>query len=116
MPKGVSGNVRLRIDMNSTVEIVGNLKKAFDRLIDPTLYIRRITIVANDIKGVDEDEQIDIFSLDSCDTDDSKECELQGVMLAIREKYGSNTLIKGMNLEEGSTYIERNNQIGGYRA
>ncbi len=56
MPKGVSGNVRLRIDTNSTVEIVGNLKKAFDRLIDPTLYIRRITIVANDIKGVDEDE------------------------------------------------------------
>ena len=37
-------------------------------------------------------------------------------MLAIREKYGSNALIKGMNLEEGSTYIERNNQIGGHRA
>ena len=116
MPKSVSGNVRLRIATNSTAEIIGSLKKAFDRLIDPALYIRRITIAANDIKGVDEDEQIDIFSLDSCDTDDSKECELQEVMLAIREKYGSNALIKGMNLEEGSTYIERNNQIGGHRA
>ena len=36
--------------------------------------------------------------------------------IAIREKYGNNALIKGMNLEEGSTYIERNNQIGGHRA
>lgn len=116
MPKTVSGNARLRIATNCTAEIVGSLKKAFDRLIDPTLYIRRITIAANDIKVVDEDEQIDIFSLDSCGIDDSKECELQEVMLAIREKYGSNALIKGMNLEEGSTYIERNNQIGGHRA
>ncbi|WP_330692434.1 hypothetical protein [Mogibacterium neglectum] len=116
MPKTVSGNARLRIATNCTAEILGSLKKAFDRLIDPTLYIRRITIAANDIKVVDEDEQIDIFSLDSCGIDDSKECELQEVMLAIREKYGSNALIKGMNLEEGSTYIERNNQIGGHRA
>ena len=116
MPKAVSGNVRLRVATNSTSEIIRGLKVSFDRLIDPKLYIRRITIAANDIKAADEDAQIDIFSLDACDADESKEGELQEVMLAIREKYGSNALIKGMNLKEGSTYIERNNQIGGHRA
>ena len=40
MPKSVSGNVRLRIATNSTAEIIGSLKKVFDRLIDPTLYIK----------------------------------------------------------------------------
>ena len=116
MPKAVSGNVRLRVATNSTAEIIRGLKASFDRLIDPKLYIRRITIAANDIKAAGEEMQIDIFSLDACDVDETKEGELQEVMLAIREKYGSNALIKGMNLEEGSTYIERNNQIGGHRA
>ena len=116
MPKGVSGNVRLRVATNSTAEIISGLKGAFNLLIDPKLYIRRITIAANDIKGMDDEAQIDIFSLSAYDAETSMECELQDVMIAIREKYGNNALIKGMNLEEGSTYIERNNQIGGHRA
>ena len=116
MPKGVSGNVRLRVATNSTAEIISGLKGAFNRLIDPKLYIRRITIAANDIKGMDDEAQIDIFSLSAYDAETSMEGELQDVMIAIREKYGNNALVKGMNLEEGSTYIERNNQIGGHRA
>lgn len=36
-------------------------------------------------------------------------------MLEIKKKYGKNAIIKGMNLEEGGTTIERNSQIGGHR-
>lgn len=45
-----------------------------------------------------------------------KERRLQEATLAIQKKYGKNALIKGMNLEEGATTIDRNGQIGGHRA
>ena len=35
---------------------------------------------------------------------------------ALKEKYGKNAVIKGMNLKEGATTIERNKQIGGHKA
>ena len=47
---------------------------------------------------------------------EEKEHKIQKAALEIREKYGKNSLIKGMNLEEGGTAIERNSQIGGHRA
>lgn len=37
-------------------------------------------------------------------------------MLEIQEKYGKNAILKGSNLQEGATTIERNGQIGGHRA
>lgn len=46
----------------------------------------------------------------------SEEAALQKVMLDIRKKYGNNAILRGMNLKEGGTAMERNNQIGGHRA
>ena len=37
-------------------------------------------------------------------------------LLEIKKKYGKNAILKGMNLEEGATARERNQQIGGHRA
>ena len=45
-----------------------------------------------------------------------KERRLQKTMLEIKKKYGKNAILKGMNLEEGATARERNNQIGGHKA
>ena len=42
--------------------------------------------------------------------------KLQGAMLEVRRKYGANALFKGMNMLEGATTLERNQQIGGHRA
>ena len=41
---------------------------------------------------------------------------LAETILNIQGKYGKNSLIKGMNLEEGGTTIERNKQVGGHKA
>ena len=46
----------------------------------------------------------------------AKERKQQQVVLAIKEKYGKNAILKGMNLEEGATQRERNQQVGGHRA
>ena len=66
--------------------------------------------------------QFDLFSdveeqnknIDNAIADELEERRLQRVLLNIKEKYGKNAILKGMNLEEGSTAIERNRQIGGH--
>ena len=45
-----------------------------------------------------------------------KERKLQEAMLSVKKKYGKNAILKGMNLQEGATTIERNRQIGGHKA
>ena len=47
---------------------------------------------------------------------DSIRKKIQEAILYIKKKYGKNALLKGMNLEEGATGKERNNQIGGHKA
>ena len=41
---------------------------------------------------------------------------MQKTMLDIKKKFGKNAILKGMNLEEGATTIDRNKQIGGHKA
>ena len=41
---------------------------------------------------------------------------LQGAMLEVRRKFGPNVVFKGMNMLEGATTLERNQQIGGHKA
>lgn len=45
-----------------------------------------------------------------------REKKMQQAVLSIKKKYGKNAILKGMNLEEGATTRERNNQIGGHKA
>ncbi len=45
-----------------------------------------------------------------------KERALQEAVLSVKKKFGKNAILKGINLEEGATGMERNSQIGGHRA
>ena len=103
----------------------------FDRLIDPTLLIRRLYIVANHIipedtalQKKDRFTQLDLFTDYAAEeqkqkanaADLERERKLQEAMLSIRKKFGKNAVLKAMNLEEGATAKDRNNQIGGHKA
>ena len=65
-------------------------------------------------------EQLDLFSMAEAEeksTEDPKrEKRRQEAVLSIQKRYGKNALLKGMNLEEGATARERNQQIGGHKA
>ena len=67
-------------------------------------------------------KQVDLFNMDDEElfedkvTNRKEEEKLQLVMINLKNKYGKNAILKGMNLEEGGTTIERNNQIGGHKA
>ena len=45
-----------------------------------------------------------------------REKNMQKAMLDIKKKYGKNAILKGMNLLEGATAKDRNEQIGGHKA
>lgn len=69
-------------------------------------------------------EQLNLFTdygkkeLEEKEAAEAKEREkhLQQALLEIKKRYGKNAVLKGMNLEEGATTIERNSQIGGHKA
>ena len=94
----------------------------FDRIVDPGLLVRRISITACHVipEGEVEDGfwQMDLFAADSADeTEDlEREKRRQKAVLQIKRKYGKNAIVKGMNLEEGATAMDRNQQIGGHKA
>jgi len=48
--------------------------------------------------------------------DEEKERKIQEAQIAIKERFGKNAILKGINFEEGATAIERNAQIGGHKA
>ena len=45
-----------------------------------------------------------------------REKELQKTVVGLKKRFGKNAVLKGMNLEEGATSIDRNKQIGGHKA
>jgi DNA polymerase V len=110
-PKHVAGTVRLRSHTSSTKEIMNALLTAFDMKVDHRLYIRRLGVAAGKLQaGV---VQLDLFTdYEALE----REEKLQRVLLQVRRKYGSNSILKGKNYKSGATARERNGQIGGHRA
>ena len=130
VPKHAHGTETLAQYTSSGKQIVAAMTKIFNRVTDPSLLVRRVTLCANRILPTEkapakyEELQLEMFSdVTACEAirqqeRDSAEAErrLQKAVLSMKHKYGKNILLKGMNLEEGATAQERNRQIGGHRA
>lgn len=125
VPKHAHGSINLDYQTSSTEIIMKAVMELFERIIDKRLLVRRINLVFSRI--VDKEKatntkmvkQLDLFSEESevlDDIDFEGEEKIQNVILNIKKKYGKNAILKGMNLENGGTTIDRNNQIGGHRA
>jgi len=109
---GDNGSISLGMATSSSRMILPYIEKLYNKMADSECFIRRIGISFNNV--VDEAfVQYDIFT-------DPEELErdrkLQKAMVGVRNKYGKNAILKGMNLEKGGTTIERNKQIGGHRS
>lgn len=127
VPKHAHGTANIESLSSSTKLIIKAVMDLYDRIVDPNLLVRRVNICANhvvDEKYADKDDfmQMDIFNFLDSNKNESdtkyleKEKKLQHAMIDIKSKYGKNAIIKGMNLQEGGTTIERNKQIGGHKA
>ena len=120
-----TGTINLDHKTSSTKIIMDAVMKLYKRIMNKQLLVRRINITANNV--VDEQtakkeksyEQIDLFTdyhqKQKKEKDEQTERKLQKAMIDIKKKYGKNAILKGMNLQEGATTIERNRQIGGHK-
>lgn len=129
IPKHAHGTANLGLYTTSTQKIIAAVMELFDRIIDPALFVRRVTLTANHViaeskvQKEQEFEQLDLFSMLQEKEQNEKEKEqlekerkMQEAIIELKHKFGKNAILKGMNLQEGGTTIERNGQIGGHKA
>ena len=129
-PKDAHGTEKLGQYTSSSQLIVDAVMRIYDRTVNKGLLVRRFYVVANHIlpeaeaANASKPEQLDLFT-DYAELERKKAAEqeqrdrerkAQEAVLAIREKLGKNAILKGMNLEDGATARERNQQIGGHKA
>lgn len=126
IPKSAHSSRNLGRYTSSTKLIMQNAAELFDKIVDRKLLVRRMYIVANHViteeQAIKDSEyvQLDLFSDEKADTELEealqKEKNMQSAIVRLKKKYGKNAVIKGMNLEEGATALDRNRQIGGHKA
>ena len=115
VPKPSHGSIRLLRRTSSTDMITDAVMRLFDRVADRNLLVRRMNVVAeNTVDEAKVNIQLDLF--DNHREDDERERRRQEAILAIKNKFGKNAILKGMNFEEGATARERNRQVGGHKA
>jgi DNA polymerase V len=129
VPKHAHGTVNLGRRTSSTKLILDAVLGLYDRIVNPDLLVRRVTVVANHVTREAEGDakkefvQYDLFTdyeeLERQEKAEKaaldKERRMQQAVLSIKKRYGKNAILKGSNLSEGATTIERNSQIGGHR-
>ena len=130
VPKHAHGTTNLNRQTSSTMLITDAVMELYGRIVDKNLLIRRINITANRLvdensaKKEEKYEQLDLFTdYKAKEQEQVKEEEalerekrMQQTMLTIKKKFGKNAILKGMNLQEGATAKDRNEQIGGHKA
>ncbi len=130
VPKHARGTANIGRQTSSTKLITDAATELFERIVDKNLLIRRINLTACnvirecDIKNEEVPEQLSLF--EDFEEKERKKAELeesldrerriQDALIEIKQKYGKNAILKGMNYKEGATAKDRNKQIGGHKA
>ncbi len=130
VPRHAHGTANLTRRTSSSRLITDAVMELYDRIADPRLLVRRVTVAANRLADeaqageVQKFEQLELFTdYEAVQREKDKENQrllkerrLQEAVLEIKGKYGKNAVLKGMNLQEGATTRDRNRQIGGHKA
>ena len=131
VPKYSHGSVKLRKYTSLSKDIVAAAMNIYDKQVNRDLLVRRLNITANNIvkKSTWENKhsnvQLELFA-DTSATDNQEETQtdislqekerrIQDAELTIKNKFGNNALLKGVNFKDGSTARERNEQLGGHK-
>lgn len=130
VPKQAHGSVNLGKMTSSTKLITKAVLDLYDSIVDENLFVRRMYVVANhvvseEVANTRQDyEQLSLFvdyeereKKEKIEAEEEKkEKSIQHTIIELKNKYGKNAVLKGMNLEEDATAIERNAQVGGHKA
>jgi len=131
VPKHAHGTSNFDKPTSSSRLMMTAAAELFDRLVNPDLLIRRLNISVNHVVSESAvaarhsvPQQLDLFTdyeaLEKQKQEEQarleKERRMQEVQLKIKERFGKNALLRGLNYSEGATAKERNEQIGGHKA
>ena len=130
VPKNAHGTENLGRYTSSTRVMMDAVTDLYERIADPALLVRRIYVVANHVFAEGSEpqerkyEQLSLFTdADALEREREqenlvleKEKKIQDALLSIRDRYGKNAVLRGMNLTEGATMRDRNGQVGGHKA
>ena len=130
VPKHAHGTANLSRKTSSTKLITEAIVDLFDRIVNKDLLVRRLNLTVNHVVNEEEANrrttptQLDLFTdyeelarqqeAEKAELD--KERRIQEAQLAIKQRFGKNAILRGLNFEEGATAKERNEQIGGHKA
>ena len=130
VPKHAHGTANLSRKTSSTKLITEAIVEMFDRIVNKDLLVRRLNLTVNHVVNEEEANrrttptQLDLFTdyeelarqqeAEKAELD--KERRIQEAQLAIKQRFGKNAILRGLNFEEGATAKERNEQIGGHKA
>ena len=137
VPKHAHGTENLGSFNSSTRIITEAMMRLYDRIVNPGLLIRRVTVNAIHVMSEEEAvkqkkttgdapdyEQLSLFT-DYAAVEREREAEkkelekeknLQKAVIGLKKKFGKNAILKGMDLQEGATTKQRNEQVGGHKA
>ena len=131
VPKHAHGTWNFDTQTSSSSLMMTAAAELFDRLVNPYLLIRRLNLTVNhvvsesvaDVKHT-EPQQLDLFTdydaLEQQKQEEQarldKERRIQEAQLKIKQRFGKNAILRGLNFSEGATAKERNEQIGGHKA
>ena len=119
-PAQAHGRVNLGDFVMAPKMIIAKTLGLYDRIINPKLVVRKISITANHVRtnpDAGKLRQLDIFTdYEKLAVDTAREERRAKAILKIRKRYGKNAILRGTNFEEGATQIQRNQQIGGHKA
>lgn len=106
------GTASLETETNSDLIIIPAVTALYQRIVNPGYQIRRVNISFNNVMP-EEYYQYSIF----VDADElERNRRIQQAVISIKNKFGKDAILKGMNLEEGAMTRERNHQIGGHKS
>jgi len=117
-----NGTVRFEGGSCEESVIVPEVVALYDRIMDRERDIRRVTISCNNVRHDEGTRQISMFDVeDAKHAKDKQEIlekdkKIQQAVIDIKDKYGKNAMVKGVNMHEESTGRERNRQIGGHKS
>ena len=124
VPKPSNGRINLDYKTSSQEIIIPKIIELYNKIVNKSLLIKRVTIVFNNLEQESKIsnkkiyKQINLFNINKVNEISrlQEENKLNKTVIELKEKYGKNAVLKGINLLECSTMVERNNQIGGHKA
>lgn len=109
--KSTGGTMKLQEPTNSARKLVEYFSAYYKKTTNPDYPIRKLNIGFNHLTPSTEYVNLDMFS---DYLKDEKELKVRKAMVNIRNKYGKNAILRGMNLYDNATTRARNKLIGGH--